>query len=72
MLTDRCVRVPETRQRAETMSEEPETGPIIAVADDELVEPITATVAPEPIARVRASLRAMRITTMRRSSLDAQ
>ena len=37
-----------------------------------LVEPITATVAPELIARVRASLRAMKIITMRRSRLDAQ
>ena len=72
MLSDRCVRVPETGRHAETLVDEPEKGPIIAVDDDGLVEPITATVAPELIARVRASLRAMKITTMRRARLDAQ
>ena len=59
MLSDHCVRVRETGRH----DDEP---------DDGLVEPITATVAPELIARVRASLRAMKIITMRRSRLDAQ
>ena len=72
LLSDRCVRVPETSTNAETMNAEPETGLIIAVDADGLVEPNAATVAPELIARVRASLRAMKITTMRRSRLDAQ
>jgi hypothetical protein len=68
MLSDHCVRVPETSRH----HDEPENGPIIAVDDDGLVEPITATVAPELIARVRASLRAMKIITIRWSRLDAQ
>jgi hypothetical protein len=69
MLSDHCVSVPETSRH----DDEPEpNGPSIAVDDDGLVEPITATVAPEFIARVRASLRAMKIITMRRSRLDAQ
>jgi hypothetical protein len=69
MLSDHCVRVPETSRH----DDEPEpNGPIIAVDDDGLVAPITATVAPELIARVRASLRAIKITRMRRSRLDAQ
>ena len=72
MLSDRCVRVPETSTNAETMTEEPETGPILAIDTDGLVEPNAATVAPELIARARAILRAMRIQTIRRSSLDAQ
>jgi hypothetical protein len=66
------VRAPETSRHAETLVDEPENGPILAVDDDGLVEPITATVAPELLARVRASPRAMKITTMRRSRLDAQ
>jgi hypothetical protein len=72
MLSDHCVRVPETGRHAETFVDEPENGPIIAVDDDGLLEPITATVAPELVARVRASLRAMKIITMRRSRLGAQ
>jgi len=60
MLSDRCVRVPETSKNAETMNEEPEIGPIIAVDGGGLVEPNTVA-APELIARVRASLRAMKI-----------
>ena len=72
LLSDRCVRVPETSTNAETRTEEPETGPIIAVDADGLVEPNAATVAPELIARARAILRAMRIRTTRRSNLDAQ
>ena len=70
MPSDRCVRVPETSRH----DDEPETnGPIIAVDERVQTMPaITATVAPEVIARVRAMLRAMKITTMRRSRLDAQ
>lgn len=72
LLSDRCVRVPETSTNAETMNAEPETGPIIEVDADGLVESNAATVAPELIARVRASLRAIKIQTTCRSSLDAQ
>ena len=46
MLSDRCVRVRETGRHAETLVDEPENGPIIAVDDNGLVEPIAATVAP--------------------------
>jgi len=60
------------QSNAETMNEEPETGLIIAVDADGLVEPNAATVAPELIARARAILRTMKIQTTRRSSLDAQ
>jgi hypothetical protein len=72
LLSDRCVRVPETSTNAETMNEEPETELTIAADVDGLVEPNAATVPPELIARARANLRAMRIQTTRRSSLDAQ
>ncbi len=72
LLSDRCVRVPETSTNAETMIEEPETKLTIAVDADGLVEPNAATVAPELIARARAILRAMKTQTTRRSSLDAQ
>jgi hypothetical protein len=70
MTSDRCVRVPETSMNAQTMNAEPETGLIIAVDADGLVESNAATVAPEMIARARAILRAMKIQTTRRSSLD--
>jgi hypothetical protein len=70
LVSDRCVRVPETRTNAETLNDEPETRPLIAVDADGLVEPITATVAPELIARARAILRAMKIQTTRRSGID--
>jgi len=70
LLSDRCVRVPETSTNAQTMNAEPETGLIIAVDADGLVESNAATVAPEMIARARAILRAMKIQTTRRSSLD--
>lgn len=40
--------------------------------DNGLVAPITAMVAPELIARVRAMLRAAKVTRMQRSRLDAQ
>ena len=72
LLSDRCVRVPETSTNAETMNEDPETELTIAVDADGLVEPNAATVAPELIARARAILHAMKIQTTRRSSLDAQ
>jgi hypothetical protein len=57
LVRDRCVPVPETSTNAETTNEEPETGPIIAVDADGLVEPNAATGAPELIARARAILR---------------
>jgi hypothetical protein len=72
LLSNRCVRVPETSTNAETTNAEPETGLIIAVDADGLVEPNAGTVAPELIAQARAILRAMKIQTTRRSSLDAQ
>jgi hypothetical protein len=72
LVRDRCVRVPETNTNAETMNAEPETGLIIAADADGLVEPNAATLAPELTARARAILRAMKIQTTRRSSLDAQ
>ena len=72
LLSDRCVRVPETSTNAETMNAEPETGLIIAVDADGLVESNAATVAPELIARARSILRPMKIQTTCRSSLDAQ
>ncbi len=70
LVSDRCVRVPETSTRAETMNEEPEIGPIIAVDADGLVEPNPAMVAPDLIARVRAMLRAMKMRQLRQSSPD--
>ena len=72
MTSDRCVRVPETSMNAQTMNAEPETGLIIAVDADGLVESNAATVAPEMIARARAIPRALKIQTTRQSSLDAQ
>jgi hypothetical protein len=72
MLSDSavCVRVPETSQHAETLvDDEPANGLAIDDTSPRLIEPM---VAPELIARVRAMLRAMKITTMRRSRLDAQ
>jgi hypothetical protein len=71
MLRDRtvCVRVPETSRNAETLvDDEPANGLAIDDTGPRLMEPL---VAPELIARVRASLRAMKITRMRRSRLDA-
>jgi hypothetical protein len=66
LLRDLCVRVPETGRDGEPMhAMVPENGPVLVVDDG----PNTAIVAPELIARVRASLRAMKIRQMRRSSL---
>jgi len=42
----------------------------LVVVDDELIE--NAIAAPELITRVRASLRAMKITRIKRSRFDAQ
>jgi len=64
LLRDLCVRVPETGRDGEPMNGMvPENGPVIVVDDG----PKTALVAPELIARVRASLRAMKRRQIQRS-----
>jgi hypothetical protein len=68
MLSDRCARVRETAKIPVPMVTEPMNDGLVVV-DDGLVE--NAIAAPELIARVRASLRAMKITRMQRSRLDA-
>jgi hypothetical protein len=69
LVSDRCVRVRETAKIPVPMMTEPmNDGPV--EVDDGLIEhPIAA---PELIARVRASLRAMKITRIKRTRLDAQ
>ena len=69
LVSDRCVRVRETAKIPVPMMTEPmNDGPV--VVDDGLIEnPIAA---PELIARVRASLRAMKSTRIKRTRLDAQ
>ena len=64
LVRDRAMPMPTTPTNPVPMMTEP--------MHDRLVEPITATVAPELIVRARAILRAMKIQTTRRSSLDAQ
>jgi hypothetical protein len=68
MLSDRCVRVRETAKIPVPMMTEPMNDGLVVV-DDGLIE--NAIAAPELIARVRASLRAMKITRIQRSRLDA-
>ena len=69
LVSNRCVRVPETAKIPMPMMTAPMNDGLLVV-DDRLIE--HAIAAPELIARVRASLRAMKITRMQRSSLDAQ
>ena len=69
MLSDRYVRVRETPKNPVPMMTEPMNDGLVVV-DDRLIE--HAIAAPELIARVRASLRAMKITRMPRSRFDAQ
>lgn len=68
-----CERVPVAGRNGQPMNEMPATRPVIVVEDEAtgLIEPNPAMVAPELIARVRASLRAMQmIQTTRWSRPD--
>ena len=66
LLSDRCVRMRETAKIPVPMMTEPMIDGLVVI-DDGLIE--HAIAAPELIARVRASLRAIKITRMQ---LDAQ
>jgi DNA-binding response OmpR family regulator len=63
------VRVRETVKIPAPTMTEPMNDGLVMVDDVLIANPVAA---PELIARVRASLRAMKITRMRRSRFDAQ
>jgi hypothetical protein len=69
LVRDRAMPMPTTPTNPVPMMTEPMNDGLVVV-DDELIE--NAIAAPELIARVGASLRAMKITRMQRSRLDAQ
>ena len=69
LLSDRRLRVRETVKIPAPKMTEPMNDGLVVVDDVLIANPVAA---PELIARVRASLRAMKITRMRRSPFDAQ
>jgi hypothetical protein len=68
-VSDRCAHVPETAKIPVPMMTEPMNDGLVVVDDGLIENPIAA---PELLARVRASLRAMKITRIKRSRFDAQ